>query len=154
MPMTIKPQAVNPYSITGVPSAVPQMGNYGMEKSLDFGADTAADFVLSGIQDGSISSSTGNDKIDAVIDILKGMTGKSDNQQVFTIACEPYEAFHIKSAIDPVLEYHRLDVEIDEYGIHVVNGLSTESISALTKAAESIETITTKVGGSKKYKRP
>jgi HK97 family phage prohead protease len=154
MPMMIKPQAVNPYSITGVPSAVPQMGNYGMEKSLDFGVDTAADFVLSGIQDGSISSSTGNDKIDAVIDILKGMTGKSDNQQVFTIACEPHEAFHIKSAIDPVLEYHRLDVEIDEYGIHVVNGLSTESISALTKAAESIETITTKVGGSKKYKRP
>jgi hypothetical protein len=130
------------------------MGNYGVEKSLGASADTAADFVLSEIQNGSLSSSSGNEKIDAVIDILKGMTGKSDNQQVFTIACEPHEAFYIKSAIDPVLDYHRLDVEIDEYGIHVVNGLSTESISALTKAAESIETITTKAGGSKKYKRP
>lgn len=154
MPMMVKPQAVNPYSVSGVPSAVPQMGNYGMEKSLGNNADVAADFVLAEIQNGSISSSTSSDKIDAVIDILKGMSGKSDSQQVFTIACEPHEAFYIKSALDPVLEYHRLDVEIDEYGIHVVNGLSTESISALTKAAQSIDTIVTKDGGSKKYKRP
>jgi HK97 family phage prohead protease len=154
MPMMVKPQAVNPYSVSGVPSAIPQMGNYGMEKSLGNNADVAADFVLAEIQSGSISSSTGSDKIDAVIEILQGMTGKSAPQQVFTIACEPHEAFYIKSAIDPILDYHRLDAEIDEHGIHVVNGLSKESIDALTKAAKSIDTIVTKDGGSKKYKRP
>lgn len=152
MPMMVKPGTVNPYSITGVPSAIPQMGNYGMEKSLD--ADTAADFVLSEIQNGTISSNSGSEKIDAVIDILKGMSGKSESTEVFTIACEPHEAFYIKSAIDPILEYHRLDTEIDEYGIHIVNGLSNESIEALTKAAESIDTIVTKDGGSKKSYRP
>lgn len=149
MPMMIKPGTVNPYSVTGVPSAVPQIGPYSMEKSLD-----AADFVLSEIRSGAISEASGADKINEVIEILKEMTGKSAQSEVFTIACEPHEAFYVKAAIDPILEYHRLDVEIDEYGVHVVNGLSAESIEALTKCAESIDTIVTKDGGSKKYKRP
>lgn len=152
MPMMVKPGAVNPYTVLNVPPAVPQMGNYGMEKSLV--ADSAADFVLSEIQSGSISTNSGKDKINAVIEILKGMTGKSDPSTVFSIACAPNEAFHIKTAIDPILEYHRLDAEIDEYGIHIVNGLSDEAVDALTKAANSIDSIVTKDGGSKKYKRP
>lgn len=152
MPMMVKPGSVNQYSVTGVPSAIPQMGNYGMEKSVD--ADTVADFVMHEIQSGAISPNSDANKINTVIEILKGMTGKSESPEVFTIACEPHEAFYIKSAIDPILEYHRLDVEIDDYGIHVINGLSNESIEALTKAAKSIDSIVTKDGGLKKSKRP
>ena len=139
MPMMVKPGM-------GMPEGMQFLG---AGKSLDFDDDLVADVIL----DAAHSEQPSIDRLTAAIKILEEMVEqkRSTEPQTYTIPCEPHQAFYVKSMIDPILEYHRLDAEIDEKGIHVTNGLSKESIEALENMVPHIETtLSTKANYPKK----
>ena len=94
------------------------------------------------------------DKLQYAIDLLQSVAGAKQDpaeEEVFSVLCSPAEAFQVKSLLDPVIEYHRLDAEVDNQGIHISNGLTPDAISALEAIAFSIDDVLYGgVGGSKK----
>lgn len=145
MPMTVKPGYGMPSDMTYVSrTAMP-----GVEKSLDFSDDYVADLVF---DIASSETAVDSDRLVRAIELLETMVNrqKSEQPSVYTIPCEPQEAFYVKSLIDPILDFHRLDAEVDEKGVHITNGLSQDSIEALDNAVASISDEIAKKGFSSK----
>jgi len=143
MPMSVKPQM-------GMPSGLMFMASGG--KSLDEQMHEAANIIF------DVTTGAGTlpaDKITRAIELLESLkptAAKSQEQEVFTVLCTPVEAYHVKSLLDPVIDYHRLDADIDDEGIHISNGLTEDAITALERVAASIdEVLYGKAGGSKKF---
>ena len=121
-------------------------------KSLDEQMDEAADVILdAGFGSGALPA----EKLTRAIELLESLkptAAKSEEQEVFTVLCTPNEAYQVKSLLDPVIDYHRLDAEVDDEGIHISNGLTDDAITALERVAASIdEVLYGKAGGSKKF---
>ena len=55
----------------------------------------------------------------------------------YVIPVDPTDAFEFKSMIDPVLEYHRIDTFVNEYGVVIASQLDQEAKDALETAALS-----------------
>ena len=58
-----------------------------------------------------------------------------DSSYVIPVNLE--DAFEFKSVIDPVLDYHRIDTVVNEYGIVINSPLNEESKDAISRAANS-----------------
>lgn len=150
-----------------VPSQMPSMSmsvkpGYGMPtgmtflssdgKSLDEALDKAADLIIDAAT--SDGPSLPADKLQYAIELLQGIGGLKQEpmeEEVFTVLCSPDEAYQVKSLLDPIIEYHRLDAEVDNQGIHISNGLTQEAIIALENIALTIDDVLYgEAGGSKK----
>ena len=143
MPMSVKPGM-------GMPTGMMFLSSGG--KSLDEQMDEAADVILdAGFGSGALPA----EKLTRAIELLESLkptAAKSEEQEVFTVLCTPNEAYQVKSLLDPVIDYHRLDAEVDDEGIQISNGLTDDAITALERVAASIdEVLYGKAGGSKKF---
>ncbi len=142
MPMSVKPGS-------GMPTGMMFLSSGG--KSLDQAMDEAADIIL---DVATSSSALPAEKLQYAIDLLQGISGSKQDpaeEEVFTVLCSPEEAFQVKSLLDPVIEYHRLDAEVDHQGVHISNGLTQEAITALENIALTIDDVLYgQAGGSKK----
>jgi HK97 family phage prohead protease len=146
MPMMVKPGDGMP---TGM-SFLSSQPSRSMEKSLLFDDDAVADLIIDAA---SSSNNASSSKLEHAINLLEQLVGqqKSYEPLTYTVTCEPQQAFYVKSILDPVLDFHRLDAEIDEKGIHVTNGLSEEAIEALDTVVATIDFhLSRQAGGLKK----
>jgi HK97 family phage prohead protease len=143
MRMNVKPGS-------GVPTGMMFLASGG--KSLDDAMDEASELLIDvALTEPSMLPA---DKLQYAIDLLQSVAGAKQDpaeEEVFSVLCSPDEAFQVKSLLDPVIEYHRLDAEVDNQGIHISNGLTPDAISALEAIAFSIDDVLYGgVGGSKK----
>ena len=113
MPMTIKPGVSMPMQPTQM-----LMQKYGIDES-----------------------SITDERLKQAINLLSEVVaehGKSVQPEVFSVYVKTEQIYEAKQLIDPVLQYHRLEYEIDDEGIHVISPLSEESREALRTARKSL----------------
>ena len=67
----------------------------------------------------------------------KGLDPFLAHEYSYVIPVNPEDAFEFKSIIDPVLDYHRIDTIVNEYGIVINSPLSQESKDAISTATAS-----------------
>ena len=67
----------------------------------------------------------------------KGLDPFLAHEYSYVIPVNPEDAFYFKSIIDPVLDYHRIDTAVNEYGIVINSPLSQESKDAISNATAS-----------------
>jgi HK97 family phage prohead protease len=67
----------------------------------------------------------------------KGLDSFLAQDQSYVIPVNLEDAFYFKSVIDPVLEYHRIDTTVNEYGIVINSPLDQESKDAISAATNS-----------------
>ena len=134
MPMMVKPG----YGLPSDMSVLSNQAGASMEKSLFFEDEFVADTIV-GAATGDPSLSA--DRLSRAIELLEKMVDQQKQAEpaVYTISCEPQHAFYVKSVLDPVLDFHRIDAEIDETGIHVTNGLNSDAIEALDNVVATID---------------
>lgn len=70
-------------------------------------------------------------------DFSEEVEAKEDGVR-FIIECEMENAFSVKSALDPIFEYHNVDVEVTEDGIEVLSEASEEFLEAIAIASKSL----------------
>jgi hypothetical protein len=144
MPMSVKPGYVTrSYSDAQQPIA--------MMKSFDEQLDQAVEILSNAGEDETIKESE-LQKIQDAIDYLRNL---ADGQQKktaleYSVWCKPQYAYKVKSLLDPVLNYHRLEAHVDDYGVHVTSGLNEDSLQALRSAHKNIASYLDGGGGSKK----
>lgn len=115
MPMTVKPGVSMPMQPTQM-----LMQKYGIDES-------------------SIADERLKQAI-ALLGEVMGDQGKSIEPETFSVYVKTEQIYEAKQLIDPVLQYHRLEYEIDDEGIHVISPLSQESREALRTARKSVYT--------------
>jgi HK97 family phage prohead protease len=67
----------------------------------------------------------------------KGLDPFLAQDSSYVIPVDPTDAFEFKSMIDPVLEYHRIDTFVNEYGVVIASQLDQEAKDALDTASLS-----------------
>jgi HK97 family phage prohead protease len=67
----------------------------------------------------------------------KGLDPFLAHEYSYVIPVNLEDAFYFKSIIDPVLDYHRIDTAVNEYGIVINSPLSEESKDAISNATAS-----------------
>jgi HK97 family phage prohead protease len=67
----------------------------------------------------------------------KGLDPFLANEYSYVIPVNLEDAFDFKSVIDPVLDYHRIDTTVNEYGIVINSPLNEESKDAIARASSS-----------------
>ena len=67
----------------------------------------------------------------------KGLDPFLAHDASYVIPVNPEDAFVVKSILDPVFEYHRIDTVVNEYGIVINSPLDQESKDAIQTAATS-----------------
>ena len=82
------------------------------------------------------------------LEYMTNLSGFEDDQPEIVIECDPSQAFHVKTALDPVFEYHNAEVEVTEFGIKVLSGVTEDFLEAVHNASKNIFG-----GGSKKALR-
>lgn len=78
---------------------------------------------------------------------LAGFEEEVDERDI-VIGCDPEDAFRLKSELDPIFEYHNVEVEVTDIGIKVLSGASEDFLEAVATASKTIFG-----GGSKKALR-
>ena len=69
--------------------------------------------------------------------IEKGLDPFLTQDSSYVLPVDPANAFEFKTMIDPVLEYHRIDTFINEYGVVIASQLDQESKDALETATKA-----------------
>ena len=122
-----------------------------MMKSFDDQLNQAVEVLSNAGEDETIKE---NDlqKIQDAIDYLRNLAGGQQKKTAleYSVWCKPKYAYQVKSLLDPVLDYHRLESHVDDYGIHITSGLNDESLQALRSAHKNIASYLDGGGGSKK----
>ena len=85
---------------------------------------------------------------------IKEKTLASEKEKFFYIPVDVENAFEVKSLLDTVLDHHRVDSFVDEYGIVLTSGLTDESVDAINIAVKGIGTRIGKRIGSGLINRP
>jgi len=85
---------------------------------------------------------------------IKEKTLASGKEKFFYIPVDVENAFEVKSLLDTVLDHHRVDSFVDEYGIVLTSGLTAESVDAINIAVKGIGTRIGKRIGSGLINRP
>ena len=85
---------------------------------------------------------------------IKEKTLASGKDKFFYIPVDAENAFEVKSLLDTVLDHHRVDSFVDEYGIVLTSGLTDESVDAINIAVKGIGTRIGKRIGSGLINRP
>lgn len=85
---------------------------------------------------------------------IKEKTLASGKEKFFYIPVDVEDAFEVKSLLDAVLDHHRVDSFVDEYGIVLTSGLTDESVDAINIAVKGIGTRIGKRIGSGLIDRP
>jgi len=85
---------------------------------------------------------------------IKEKTLASGKEKFFYIPVDVENAFEVKSLLDAVLDHHRVDSFVDEYGIVLTSGLTAESVDAINIAVKGIGTRIGKRIGSSLIDRP
>ena len=144
MPMSVKPGYVTrSYSDAQQPIA--------MMKSFDEQLDQAVEILSNAGEDETVKENE-LQKIQDAIDYLRNL---ADGQQKktaleYSVWCKPQYAYKVKSLLDPVLNYHRLEAHVDDYGVHITSGINEDSLQALRSAHKNISSYLDGGGGSKK----
>ena len=144
MPMSVKPGYVTQsYSDAQQPIA--------MMKSFDEQLDQAVEILSNAGEDETVKENE-LQKIQDAIDYLRNLSGGQQKKAAleYSVWCKPKYAYQVKSLLDPVLDYHRLEAHVDDYGVHVTSGLNEDSLQALRSAHKNIASYLDGGGGSKK----
>ena len=144
MPMSVKPGYVTrSYSDAQQPIA--------MMKSFDEQLDQAVEILSNAGEDETVKENE-LQKIQDAIDYLRNLTGGQQKKTAleYSVWCKPKYAYQVKSLLDPVLNYHRLEAHVDDYGVHITSGINEDSLQALRSAHKNISSYLDGGGGSKK----
>ena len=144
MPMSVKPGYVTQsYGDAQQPIA--------MMKSFDEQLDQAVEILSNAGEDETVKENE-LQKIQDAIDYLRNLSGGQQKKAAleYSVWCKPKYAYQVKSLLDPVLDYHRLEAHVDDYGVHVTSGLNEDSLQALRSAHKNIASYLDGGGGSKK----
>ena len=74
--------------------------------------------------------------------------------ELFVIPVDIDDAFYVKSIVDPVLDYHQVDSFVNEYGIVLTSGITSEFVDAVDMAVKGIGRRIGKFAGSSLIDRP
>ena len=74
--------------------------------------------------------------------------------ELFVIPVDIDDAFYVKSIVDPVLDYHQVDSFVNEYGIVLTSGITSEFVDAVDIAVKGIGRRIGKFVGSSMIDRP
>jgi HK97 family phage prohead protease len=91
------------------------------------------------------------DEMMELLDIDMGDIESKEDPMRVVIECPPENAFAVKSALDPIIEYHDVQAEVTEEGITFPYGATDEFLDALHVATQNLDTLLG--GGSKKALR-
>ena len=144
MPMMVKPGYVTQsYGDSQQPVS--------MMKSFDDQLDQAVEVLSNAGEDETIKESE-LQKIQDAIDYLRNLAGGQQKKTAleYSVWCKPQYAYEVKSLLDPVLNYHRLEAHVDDYGVHITSGINEDSLQALRSAHKNISSYLDGGGGSKK----
>lgn len=161
-----KPERMTPSAGPGtqgrpvvVPSQMPSMPMAVKPNPAVFGKsdiasefDIALDLAIEGINSGEINEKSDKDKLNQVLEVLQKYAAEQVEPEVeeFTVKCLPQHAFKVKSILDPILEHHRLEAEVDEFGVHIKGYLTPDASDALYNAETALRMAISKEGGPKK----
>ena len=85
---------------------------------------------------------------------IKEKTLGNQEEKFFYIPVDVENLFEVKSLLDPVLDYHRVDSFVDEYGVVLTSGITEEFVDAVEIAVKGIGTRIGKRIGSGLIDRP
>ena len=144
MPMMVKPGYVSPYDDS-------MQATSSMMKSFDEQLNQAVEILSNAGEDETVKENE-LQKIQDAIDYLRSLSSGQQKKSAleYSVWCEPQYAFQVKSLLDPILDYHRLEAHVDDYGVHVTSGLNEDSLSALRSAHKNIEAYVNREARSKK----
>jgi len=94
------------------------------------------------------------DEFDAEEYAIKEKTLGSEKEKFFVIPVSAEYAFEAKSLLDPILDYHRVDSFVDEYGIVLTSGITDKFIDAVDVAVKAIGSRLGRSIGSRAIDRP
>jgi hypothetical protein len=139
MPMSVKPNAVSPYAMVN--------GGYDGEKSVE----ERLHEVIAGLKlplfDDEVAEKSQQDKIEEVVNLLQSYIEEKSEPMRVIMKCEPHQAFRVKELLDPVIEYHGLQAEVSEKGVHLSGTFNDETLDALYASEKSIQRMFMKEGG-------
>jgi hypothetical protein len=120
-------------------------------KSFDEQLDQAVEILSNAGEDETVKENE-LQKIQDAIDYLRNLTGGQQKKTAleYSVWCKPKYAYQVKSLLDPVLNYHRLEAHVDDYGVHITSGINEDSLQALRSAHKNISSYLDGGGGSKK----
>ena len=81
-------------------------------------------------------------KLKQIIENLQEVISSAEKEDLETkgylIPVELHEAFHAKSLLDPILDYHRVESQVTENGILITSGVTKDLIDAIDNAQKGI----------------
>jgi hypothetical protein len=81
-------------------------------------------------------------KLKQIIENLQEVISSAEKEDLETkgylIPVDLHEAFHTKSLLDPILDYHRVESQVTEKGILITSGVTKDLIDAIDNAQKGI----------------
>lgn len=139
MPMSVKPNEVSPYTMVN--------GEYASEKSIEEKLHEVISGLKLPIFDDEVAGKSQQEKIEEVMNLLQSYIEEKSEPMRVVMKCEPHQAFYVKELLDPVIEYHGLEAEVSEKGVHLSGTFTDEVLDALYVSEKSIQRMFMKEGG-------
>ena len=139
MPMSVKPTAVSPYTMVN--------GEYAGEKSVEEKLHEVISGLKLPIFDDEVAGKSQQEKIEEVVNLLQSYIEEKSEPMRVVMKCEPHQAFYVKQLLDPVIEYHGLEAQVSEKGVHLSGTFTDEVLDALYVSEKSIQRMFVKEGG-------
>jgi HK97 family phage prohead protease len=139
MPMSVKPNVVSPYTMVN--------GEYAGEKSIEEKLHEVISGLKLPIFDDEVAEKSQQEKIEEVVGLLQSYIEEKSEPMRVVMKCEPHQAFYVKQLLDPVIEYHGLEAQVSEKGVHLSGTFSDEVLDALYVSEKSIQRMFMKEGG-------
>ena len=139
MPMSVKPNEVSPYTMVN--------GEYASEKSIEEKLHEVISGLKLPIFDDEVAGKSQQEKIEEVVNLLQSYIEEKSEPMRVVMKCEPHQAFYVKELLDPVIEYHGLEAEVSEKGVHLSGTFTDEVLDALYVSEKSIQRMFMKEGG-------